>query len=338
MPSRPPYPPSDHFDGRLFFNPGADTDRTLGDLLRWRREGRRTAWPPAVINPPAAPPPTQVAADEIAFTFIGQATYLIRTANLVLLTDPIFSDRASPFSFAGPRRVRPPGVELDRLPPIDLILLSHNHYDHMDLPSLRALQARRRTPILTGLGNGAYLARKGVEGAIELDWWQQVEPAPGTRVTYVPAQHWSSRTMRDRRRMLWGGFVVETAAGRVYFAGDTGFFSGFGAIRARSGAPDVALLPIGAYEPRWFMKAQHMNPADAVEAHQLVGAGQSFGMHWGTFQLTDEGIDEPLHALDLAKAAAGLDPGAFLAPAPGETVIWRKPAVGTTVDSEDTAT
>ncbi len=325
MSLNPRYPASDHFDGRLFFNPGVNTDRSFGDLLRWRREGVRVPWPKAVPNPPADAPPAQVSADEVAFTFVGQATYLIRTPDLVLLTDPIFSERASPFSFAGPRRVRPPGVALDQLPPIDIILLSHNHYDHMDLRSLRELQARWHAPIVTGLGNGAYLARKGIPGAIELDWWQQAEPKSGVRVTYVPAQHWSSRTMRDRRRMLWGGFVVETGPSRIYFAGDTGFFGGFSEIRSRCGPPDVALLPIGAYEPRWFMKSQHMNPAEAVEAHRAVGAGRSLGMHWGTFQLTDEGIDEPLRALDLAKAAAGLDAEAFLAPAPGETVLWRKP-------------
>jgi L-ascorbate metabolism protein UlaG (beta-lactamase superfamily) len=242
----------------------------------------------------------------------------------VLLTDPIFSDRASPVGFAGPRRVRPPGVALADLPRVDIILLSHNHYDHMDIPSLRALQARCNPTIVTGLANGAYLARKGVPGAIELDWWQAVEMAE-LRITYVPAQHWSGRGLRDRRHMLWGGFVVESAAGRIYFAGDTGFFTGFDTIRSRCGPPDVALLPIGAYEPRWLMTTQHMNPAEAVEAHRMLEAQRSLGMHWGTFQLTDEGIDEPRRALDVAKAEAGLAAEDFLAPVPGETVLWQRP-------------
>ena len=320
---------SDHFDGNRFFNPGVDTDRGLLDILRWRREGVRVQWPRTVVDPPAAPPPTHIGDGESAFTFVGQATYLIQTASTVILTDPIFSRRASPFASAGPERVRAPGLALDRLPKIDVVLLSHNHYDHMDLPTLRALRARFQPTILTGLGNGAYLARKGIPGAIELDWWQDWQAPSGSRFTYVPAQHWSSRTMFDRRRMLWGGFFIDSSNCRIYFAGDTGFFPGFSVIRDRHGAPDTALLPIGAYEPRWFMKMQHMNPEEAVEAHFAVGATQSLAMHWGTFQLTDEGIDAPIRALDVAKAAAGLSPGSFVAPVPGETVLRRSPVQST---------
>ena len=328
--SVPPFPPSDHFDGRAFFNPGVDTDRTLRDIWRWRRTAQRTAWPPRVADPPVAPPPDQVGPGEAAFTFIGQATYLIRTPEAVILTDPFLSDRASPFAFAGPRRVRPPGVPFDKLPRIDIVLLSHNHYDHMDLPALRALHRRDAAFLVTGLGNGRYLARKGVPGAVELDWWGALDRT-GLKIRFVPAQHWSSRTLRDRRQTLWGGFVIESTAGRIYFAGDTGYFDGFGRIRERFGSPDVALLPIGAYEPRWFMKAQHMNPAEAVQAHIDLGARQSLGMHWGTVQLTDEGIDEPRRALDLARAAQGLAPDAFLAPVPGETVVTPRGGPGPTV-------
>ena len=327
MSSRPPHPLSDHFDGQRFFNPGVDTDKSLADLWRWRRTGIRALWPKRVENDPAPPPPAAVAPDQAAFTFIGQATYLIRTAAGTILTDPIFSDRASPLSFAGPRRVRDPGIAFDRLPPIDIVLLSHNHYDHLDLPSLRALRDSHNPLIVTGLGNGAYLAAKGLPGAVERDWWEPFAP-PGRdlRITYVPAQHWSSRTMRDRRRMLWGGFVVETPAGRLYFAGDTGYFDGFRAIRERLGAPDVALLPIGAYEPRWFMGSQHMNPADAVQAHRDLGARLSLGLHWGTFQLTDEGIDVPVEALAAARVAQGVPADAFQAPRPGATVLWSRVA------------
>jgi L-ascorbate metabolism protein UlaG (beta-lactamase superfamily) len=314
---------SDHFDGQRFFNPGVSTDKGVADLWRWQRMRKRVAWPKTVVDPPAQPPPDHVAEGEAACTFIGQATYLVKLAGLTLLTDPIFSERASPFRFAGPKRVRPPGLSLDRLPPIDVILLSHNHYDHMDLASLKALHARFRPTIVTGLGNGAYLATKGIPGAIELDWWETCAPRPGLAVRYVPAQHWSSRTLRDRRRMLWGGHVVEASGVRLYFAGDTGFFPGFAAIRARCGAPDVALLPIGAYEPRWFMKTQHMNPAEAVEAHRILGAGLSLAMHWGTFQLTDEGIEEPITAFDAALGEHGIGAHAFQAPVPGRTVVWR---------------
>lgn len=319
---RDPYPVSDHFDGTLFFNPGVSTDKSLVDLLRWQRRRVRAPWPKTVDNPPAAPPPTVVAPDAMALTFIGQSTYLIRTADCVLLTDPIFSNRASPFGFAGPKRVRPPGVALADVPRVDIILLSHNHYDHMDLATLRTLHARWRPLIVTGLGNGAYLERKGIPGALELDWWGMCNPVAGVRITYVPAQHWSSRTGRDRRRMLWGGHVVECGAGRLYFAGDTAYFNGFNLIRDRCGTPDVALLPIGAYEPRWFMKSQHMNPAEAVRAHRELGASLSLSMHWGTFQLTDEGIDAPLQALAAAVEKQGVPPERFLAPPPGTTVEW----------------
>ena len=314
-------PPSDHFDGQRFFNPGVDTDKSIADLWRWQRLRQRVQWPAALANPPALPLPTHIVEGTAAFTFIGHSTYLIQVGGYRLITDPVFSDRASPFSFAGPKRVRAPGLVLADLPPLDAVLLSHNHYDHMDLASLRTLAARGGPTIVTGLGNGRYLDRRGIGPAIELDWWETTEVKPGLIITYVPAQHWSSRTMRDRRRMLWGGHVVETGKGRIYVAGDTGSFDGFRAIRSRIGAPDAAILPIGAYEPRWFMKSQHMNPAEAVEAHLELGTPLSLAAHWGTFQLTDEGIEEPVRALAEARKAHGLADAAFQAPLPGQTVM-----------------
>ena len=318
-----PDTPSDHFDGKRFFNPGVDTDKTLADMRRWRREGGGVPWPPHLANRAFPPPPDHVEAGSVAITFVGQATMLIRTADCTVLTDPFFSDRASPLSFAGPRRVRAPGLPIEALPPLDAILLSHNHYDHMDLASLRALRRRTEAPILTGLGNAAYLARRGVPGAVDLDWWEEAPPLPGLRVTYVPAQHWSMRAPWNRRRMLWGGFVLQSAGATIYFAGDSGYCPWFRAIGERLGPPDVALLPIGAYEPRWFMGSQHMNPADAVQAHRDLGARRSIGMHFGTIRLTDEAIDEPIHALARARAEAGLDDQAFTTLDIGETTVIR---------------
>ena len=314
-------PPSDHFDGRRFFNPGIDTDRGLGDLWRWRRSRRPAAWPSHLPHVPRPPPPVNASPGEVLLTYIGQATVLIQVAGCNILTDPIFSDRASPLKFAGPRRVRDPGLDLEQLPPIDIVLLSHNHYDHMDLPSLRSLQRRWAPRVVTGLGNGAYLERRRLPGAIELDWWESCRPRTGVEVSYVPAQHWSARTFGDRRRMLWGGHVVRTATATLFFAGDTGFGPHFAEIGRRF-APDVALLPIGAYEPRWFMSAQHMNPDEAVTAHRILGAGLSLGIHWGTFQLTDEAIDAPLVALEAAKAAQDVPGNSFVAPEFGETIRW----------------
>ena len=194
----------------------------------------------------------------------------------------------------------------------------------MDLPSLRALRARGGgpLPILTGLGNARYIGRGNV---VELDWWQTAAPRPGLKITYVPAQHWSSRSLRDRRRALWGGFYVEAGAARLYFAGDTGACRWFTAIRERLGAPDLALLPIGAYEPRWFMSTQHMNPAEAVQAHLELAAARSIGMHFGTIQLTEEPIDEPLHALARARRAAGVAEDAFATLDVGETMLMTLP-------------
>lgn len=319
--SRHSYPVSDHCDGGRFFNPGVSTDKSVSDLIRWQRMRQRVEWPAAVANPPAPPPPDGVAEGEAAFTFIGHATYLIQVGGFRLITDPVFSERASPFAFAGPKRVRPPGVALADLPPLDVVLLSHNHYDHMDLASLRALMDRGRPTIVTGLGNGRYLARHGIGPSVELDWWERAEIKPGLAVTYVPAQHWSSRWMFDRRAMLWGGHWIEAGGGTLYFAGDTGYFPGFREIRSRLGAVDAAILPIGAYEPRWFMRTQHMDPAEAVMAHRELGSSVSVAAHWGTFQLTDEGLEEPVRALAEARLAHGLAKTAFQAPLPGETVL-----------------
>lgn len=316
----------DHFDGERYFNPGISVEKTFGDMLRWRRSRQPVPWPEQVENSRFPPPPTTVPADTIGVTYIGQATLLLQFPGLNVITDPIFSERAGPFSWLGPRRVRPPAVALNDLPPIDLVLLSHNHYDHMDLPSLRALSKRWRPAIVTGLGNGRYLAGKGIDNSIELDWWDSWEAGSGSgaRVTYVPAQHWSSRSLSDRRRMLWGGHVVETLAGRVYFAGDTGYPGHFQAIRERLGPPDIALLPIGAYEPRWFMAAQHIDPDEAVKAHLDLQAKLSIAMHFATFHLVDEAMDAPAQALAKARQEHGVPDEAFVVPDFGRTMLWRR--------------
>ena len=300
------FPLSDHYDGRHFFNPGPSRPaRGLMQVLRWRLRGERAVWPDSVSDPVPPPPPHAVGADAIAITFINHASFLIHLPAGVVLTDPIFSERCSPVSWAGPRRVRPPGVGFADLPRPDVVLLSHNHYDHMDLPTLRALRARHAPRFVTMLGNARRLARLGIV-ATELDWWQEV--SVGTlRITATPARHFSARTPFDRNRALWGGFMLSGGAGTVLFAGDSGAGPHWGDIRTRLGAPDVALLPIGAYEPRWFMAAVHMDPAEAVQAHLALGARRSLGMHYGTFQLTDEAIDAPLRALQAARQQSGVD-------------------------------
>ncbi len=287
------YPLSDHCDGERFFNPApSDSLRGARDMLRWRRESQRSEWPRRVVDPPFPPPPAAVAPGAAAVTFIGHASFLIRLAGAVVLTDPIFSERCSPVSWAGPKRARPPGVALAGLPRPDLVLLSHNHYDHMDLPSLRAIQRRFAPRFVTTLGNASALAGLGIK-ATELDWWGDAL-VDGLRVTATPARHFAARTPFDRNRTLWAGFMIDGGDGRILFAGDSGTGPHWREIAQRLGAPDLALLPVGAYEPRWFMSPVHMNPEEAVRAHLDLGAHRSVGMHFGTFQLTDEAIHAPL--------------------------------------------
>ena len=264
------YPPSDHFDGERFFN--LDRSKTIKkgfrDLLKWRLSPRpRGFWPARAENSNTPDLPRSLAADELAVTGINHATDLIQFQGLNLLTDPVFSERVSPLSWIGPRRVRPPGVAFEALPKIDAVLVSHNHYDHMDLRSLARLHRRDRPRFIVPLGNARFLNGVGIDGVVELDWWGETAVGDGASVVLVPVQHWSGRTLFDRRRALWGGFFIRRGAASVFFAGDTGYGAHFAAIRERLGAPDLSLLPIGAYEPRWFMKDQHINPDEAVRAH-----------------------------------------------------------------------
>ncbi|MBV9783797.1 MAG: MBL fold metallo-hydrolase [Acidisphaera sp.] len=303
------FPVSDHCDGRRFFNPGQQGGRRRRlDLLRWRLGGHRARWPERIIDPPYPPPPDSVKPGSLALTYIGHASFLIRLPGLVVLTDPIFSERCSPLSWLGPRRARPPGIALDMLPRPDVVLISHNHYDHLDLPSLRDIARRHAPRFITTLGNAATLRRAGIAEAIELDWWQETSLGP-VRITATPARHFSARSPFNRNRSLWAGFMVTgdmvtSGTGRLLFAGDSGAGPHWQMIRERLGAPDLALLPIGAYEPRWFMRAVHMNPEEAVAAHHALGARRSIGMHFGTFQLTDEPIDAPVRDLEAARGSA----------------------------------
>lgn len=307
----PRFPVSDHCDGSRFFNPaGQPQARSFWQLPRWWWQqtvlGHGESWPKNLPAPRRPQLPAQVAPGEVAVTFIGHSTFLLQFAGLTVLTDPVFATHAGPFGRLGPKRARPPALRLEELPAIDVVLVSHNHYDHLDLASLRRLARERRPRIVTSLGNQAWLESSGVAVAVELDWWQSAEPVPGLRVTGTPAQHFAARAPWDRCRTLWNGFVLHTAHGDAFFGGDSGWAPHFAAIRERLGAPALALLPVGAYEPRWFMTPVHMNPAEAVRAHLALGARRSLGMHFGTFQLTNEGVEEPLRALAAAREAQGV--------------------------------
>ena len=277
----------------------------------------RTRWPATIPVEPRRPPPP--GPDDVVVTFIGHAAFLIQVGTTGLLTDPVYAERASPVSFAGPRRVRAPGVRFDDLPAISLVLLSHNHYDHCDLGTLRALERRFEPRLVTPIGNGRLLRSAGLRHVEEVDWWQRAESAPPP-ITLTPAQHFSARGPFDRNRALWGGFLIEARGRRILFAGDSGYGPHFREIAARLSPIDLALLPIGAYEPRWFMKDIHMNPAEAVQAHLDLGARQSLAMHFGTFQLTPEGVDEPVRGLTQALRERGVAAGRFRPAEVGESV------------------
>jgi L-ascorbate metabolism protein UlaG (beta-lactamase superfamily) len=295
-----PDTPAAHFDGRRFRNPNGANGQPFWRvpsllLTKW------TPWPARVAVEQRRPLPLERGTDAVV-TFIGHATFLIQSAAGNVLTDPVYAERASPLRFAGPRRVRPPGVAFADLPPVSVVVLSHNHYDHCDLSTLRALDRRFGPLFLVPLNNGRLLRSAGLARVEELDWWQEAKGAP-MGIAMAPAQHFSSRGAFDRNRALWGSYVVAAGGRRIYFAGDTGYGPHFGELRERLGAPDLALLPIGAYEPRWFMKEIHMDPDEAVRAHLDLGAARSLGMHFGTFQLTPEGISAPLTALEQAREA-----------------------------------
>jgi len=252
-------------------------------------------------------------------TWIGHATLLVQMDHVSFLTDPIWSERASPMSFTGPKRAQPPGVALDALPPIDFVLISHDHYDHLDVPTLRALaELRPETRFVAPLGNGPTLRDAGVTNVVELDWRQSVE-IDGLRIVCLPAQHWSGRGAFDQRVTLWGSFAVLGPEHRFFFAGDTGYHAGFAEIGAAYGPFDLAALPIGAYAPAAMMHFWHMNPEEALQAGRDLRAQRLVPMHYGTFDLSDEDPDEPPRRFRAAAAAGALDPDALYLLRIGET-------------------
>jgi L-ascorbate metabolism protein UlaG (beta-lactamase superfamily) len=317
-------PPSDHFDGKLFYNPEGIPPGRLSDLLRWRFGKGRSKWParwPSRFG--QVRPDRRIEGDNLVVTMVGHATMLIQTAGLNFLTDPVWSDRVSPVTFAGPRRVNDPGIAFDDLPEIDVVLLSHNHYDHLDAVTLKMLVKQHDPLIITPLGNDIIVRRHAPAARIHVgDWGHRISLRDGTRIHFTPVHHWSARGMRDRRMALWSGFVIESGGGPIYHVGDTGFHDGrnFAAAGRDHGPFRVAILPIGAYEPRWFMKGQHINPEEAVLGMKLARAQHAVGHHWGTFQLTDEAIEAPLAALADAMKRHEIDEERFVPLLPGQSV------------------
>jgi L-ascorbate metabolism protein UlaG (beta-lactamase superfamily) len=314
-------PVSDHFDGTHFFDPDGVPPKRLRDVLRWQRTRRPAKWPAWHPSPFADNPPQRVTGNSIRFSFVGHASWLIQTGGLNILADPVWSERASPFRSVGPKRVNDPGVAFDALPPIDVVLVSHGHYDHLDVKTLSRLAAKFSPRVITPLGNDvAMRAHDSKIRAEAFDWGDRVALGNGVAVNLVATRHWSARGLFDRNKTLWASFVLETPAGKVYVVGDSGYGSGahFRRVREDHGPLRIALLPIGAYEPRWFMRDQHMNPEDAVKALADCGAEQALAHHHGTFQLTDEAIDAPERALHDALNAAGVPREKFVTLKPGQ--------------------
>ncbi len=300
-----------HFDGRRFYNPEATRLRGLGGVLRWKLTSRPEPSPKFIADVEPSVPPRRVEGEALRATLVNHSSVLLQFGGINLLTDPIWSDFAGIRGWLGARRRRAPGVKLYDLPPLDAVLISHNHYDHLDLPTLRQLAARRAGRFLVPRGVGRLLRGENLGPAHELDWGEAVECA-GCRIYAVPARHFAARGPFDRNRTLWCGYLIEWRGGNLYFAGDTGFGPQFEWIRQRFGAPRLALLPIGAYAPRWMMAPVHVSPEEAVQAHRILAARTSIAIHHGTFKLTDEGLDTPRKQLE------ALAPRGFLALKNGE--------------------
>jgi L-ascorbate metabolism protein UlaG (beta-lactamase superfamily) len=314
---------SDHFDGVRFFDPDGVAPKKFRDVARWIIGGGRAEWPAWAPSPYADRPPGRVDGSALRVSFVGHASLLVQTAGLNILIDPVWSERVSPMARAGPKRRNDPGIAFDALPAIDIVLVSHGHYDHLDTATLSRLAAKFSPRVITPLGND--LTMREADSAIRaeaFDWHDRVELGNGVAVTLVPTRHWSARGLFDRNKALWASLVVETAAGKLYIVCDSGYGDGvhFRRVAQAHGPLRLAILPIGAYEPRWFMRDQHMNPSDAVKALADCGAQQALAHHHGTFQLTDEAIDAPVTALGAALDDAKIPRERFATLRPGQVV------------------
>lgn len=293
--SKPGYegPVTDHFNGRTFENPGDVPSKSFLDVLKWYIQRDQGEWVEiSEEDATFAKKPANNVTSGMVITYVNHSTFLIQTAGVNILTDPIWSERASPFSFAGPKRFRPAGVKFEDLPPIDLVLISHNHYDHFDLETIEKLDQKFQPQFITPLGLSQLLKRSHIRYSSELDWGGKKVVYSDITVHSVQAQHFSARGLFDRDKTLWTGYVIDTPSGGIYFAGDTGYGPFFKEIGKKHDIR-IGLIPIGAYKPQWFMSPMHINPEEAIQVHKDVGANISFGMHFGTFPLADDGMKDP---------------------------------------------
>lgn len=305
-------PVSDHFDGRKFHNVPPFPDHTTRDMFRWTFNRKRGTWHEWVSAPYGPKPVDRVPDGAMRVTFINHATVLLQVNGINILTDPVWSDRVGPVSWAGPKRHRPPGIRFEDLPPIDIVLISHNHYDHMDVPTLQRLADTHHPRIFVGLGNRQYLNQFGVTGVQDVDWGDTLGVGNHVRIVTLPSRHWSARARNDKRNTLWCAYAILAESGNAYFAGDTGYGEHFAVAEKQLGPFRLALLPIGAYLPAWFMARAHENPAEAVQAARDLKAATSIPIHYGTFELADDGELEPVEDLKKVLKAAGNGAPRFL--------------------------
>lgn len=323
-----PCPQNDHFNGKQFHNPQPPNDPNLKknifyvfELLikDWKR------WPHHVQNRDHPQVESQVNKNETYITFINHSTQLIQLHEINIITDPIFSKRASPYSWVGPKRVRDPGIAFDNLPNIDVVLISHNHYDHFDVESLKKLNQNHHSLFIVPLNNASILKKVGIKNFIEMDWWQTYKLSPHHSVTLVPAQHWSTRSLLDVNRSLWGGYFIQADDLKILFAGDTGYGRHIPKIREKLGEMDICFLPIGCYEAHNDEAYNHFNPEEAVKSHIILGPKLSIGMHFGTFRLSDEKYFEPVQRLNSELKKYHISHESFIAPWNGKTTYYKKP-------------
>jgi L-ascorbate metabolism protein UlaG (beta-lactamase superfamily) len=307
------------------------------DVIKWSFTGDPGEWRDLTKDSSASygpPPPAVVDDGEAVVTFVNHSTFLIQTRELNILTDPIWSDRASPFQWIGPKRMRPPGIRFEDLPEIHVVLISHNHYDHLDLATVKRLDERYRPLFVTPLGVAQFLHQHGITHTLELDWWQEKKLNEEVTVAGVPAQHFSGRGLTDRDKTLWCGYVLETPGGSIYFAGDTGYDGFFKKIGQRYAPIDLALIPIGAFRPRWFMSPIHVSPEEAVLIHKDVQAVTSVGIHFGTFPMADDGMDEPAQELIRAREKYGVPDSNFVVMQEGSSEVFNLNKTGREVPRE----
>ena len=315
---------NNNFDGERYFHPWPELAKNLLTVLKWQWTSKKKPWPKQIQNKSAPEFAKNLKAQDIEITFINHATVYFRHAGLSFITDPHWGLRASPITFAGPKRVRAAGAKIEGLPALDYVLVSHNHYDHLDIPSLKKLNSIYNPKFLIPKGDAKLMTEAGILNFIELDWWDEVDLPNDCKIIFVPVKHWSARNLSDRNKSLWGGFIIQSPDKNIFFAGDTGYCDIFKTLSDKYGFFDVALLPIGAYEPRWFMKDAHMNPQEAVQAHQDLKSKFSMAIHFGLWQLTDEAMEQPAIDLELSLKQSQIPAEKFFIPDVGQTVLINK--------------